>query len=260
MKSLAKRARLNEGYVKAARVNKARVASLTSKQAELRTQMQNMTEEALKLKFDLRHTSMARAWAEGREEKAQDGLRVADGELRKVSDGLQTAQNDLRVARDGLQAAQNELQVVREELETSKNELRVVREELQAAKDELRNTEVLLDRARGEVSEAESSIECLIDECHALRGDLQRHETLVVQRDGTIASFRDDACTQWAYGWLAFQRRVTNAYPGLDLNFDIPSYEEAEDSFSADCSGEPAAPAEARSPSSPSAPNPVPDD
>ena len=45
-----------------------------------------------------------------------------------------------------------------------------------------------------------------------------------------IASLRDEACTQWdgactqwASGWLAFQRRVANAYPGLDLNFDIPS-------------------------------------
>ena len=74
-----------------------------------------------------------------------------------------------------------------------------------------------------------------------------------------IASLRDEACTQWASGWLAFQRRVANAYPGLDLNFDIPSDEEAEESFSADCFGEPATPAEARSPSSPSAPTPAPD-
>ena len=118
---------------------------------------------------------------------------------------------------------------------------------------------MLLDRARCEASEAESSIECLTDECHALRGDLQRQETLVVQRDGAIASLRDEACTQWASGWLAFQMRVANAYPSLDLNFDIPSDEEAKESFSADCSGEPAAPAEARSPSSPSASNLVPD-
>ena len=53
--------------------------------------------------------------------------------------------------------------------------------------------------------------------------------------------------------------RVANAYPGLDLNFDIPSEEEAEESFFADCSGEPATLAEARSPSSPSAPNLAPD-
>ena len=53
--------------------------------------------------------------------------------------------------------------------------------------------------------------------------------------------------------------RVTNAYPGLDLNFDIPNDEEAEESFSVDCFGELAAPVEARSPSSPFAPNPAPD-
>ena len=72
-----------------------------------------------------------------------------------------------------------------------------------------------------------------------------------------IASLRDEAYTQWAFGWLAFQRRVANAYPGLNLNFDIPSDEKAEESFFANCSGEPATPVEARSPSSPSAPNPA---
>ena len=118
---------------------------------------------------------------------------------------------------------------------------------------------MLLDRACCEASEVESSIERFTDECHALRGDLQRQEALIVQRDGAIASLRHDACTQWASGWLAFQRRAANAFPGLDLNFDIPSDEEAEESFSADCSGELAAPAEARSPSSPFAHNPTSD-
>ena len=61
-----------------------------------------MTEEVVKLKSDLRHTSMVRARAEGREEKARDGLRVARGKLREVRDGLQTAHNDLQVAMDGL--------------------------------------------------------------------------------------------------------------------------------------------------------------
>ena len=102
-----------------------------------------------------------------------------------------------------------------------------------------------------------SSIERLTDECHGLRGDLQRQETPVVERDGAIASLRDEACTQWASRWLAFQRRVANAYPGLNLNFDILSDEEAEESFSADCSREPATPTEVRSPSSSSAPNPA---
>ena len=69
-----------------------------------------------------------------------------------------------------------------------------------------------------------------------MRSDLQRQETLVVQRDEAIESLRDEACTQWAFGWLAFQRKAASAYPGLDLNFEIPSDEEVEESFSADCS------------------------
>ena len=158
-------------------------------------------------------------------------------------------------ARDELQDAQMELQVVRDELQLSQNELRATREELRAARDELRNKAALLDGTRHEASEDASSIECLTEECHGLRGDVQRQETLVVQKDGAIASLRDEVCTQWASGWLAFQRKVAKAYPGLNLNFDIPSDEEAEDSFFADYSREPDTPADARSPSSPPAPS-----
>ena len=122
------------------------------------------------------------------------------------------------------------------------------------ARDKLRNKTTLLDGARHEASEAISSVERLTEECHGLRGDLHRQETLVIQRDEVIAILRDEACTQWASGWLAFQRKVVNAYPGLDFNFDIPSDEEAEESLSGDYSGEPDTPAEAHSPSSPSAP------
>ena len=50
--------------------------------------MQNMTEEVVKLKFDLKHTVTARARAEGREEKACASLRAAEVKLREVRDGL----------------------------------------------------------------------------------------------------------------------------------------------------------------------------
>ena len=190
----------------------------------------------MKLKSDLRHTMTMRARAEGREEKARDGLRVAEDELQEVRDELQAAQDDLLVARDGLKATQIELQAVRDELQSSRDELRVTRVELRASRDELCNKAALLDGARREASETVSSIERLTEECHGLRGDLQRQETLVFQRDGAIASLRDEACTQWASGWLGFQRKAANAYPGLDLHFDIPSDEEAEESFSAECS------------------------
>ena len=99
------------------------------------------------------------------------------------------------MARDGLEAAQTELQAVRDELQSSQNELQVTREKLRVARDELWNKATLLDGARCEASEAVSSIERLTEECNGLRGDLQRQETLVVQRDGAIASLRDEACT-----------------------------------------------------------------
>ena len=145
--------------------------------------------------------------------------------------------------------------MVRDELLTSQSELRGSQEELRAARDELRNKTTLLDGARREASKAISSAEHLTKECHGLRGDLHQQVTLVAQRDEVIGRLRDEACTQWASGWLAFQRKAANVYPGLDFNFDIPSDEEAEESLSADYSGEPDTPAEARSPSSPSAPS-----
>ena len=174
-------------------------------------------------------------------------MRAVGGELREVQDELRAAKNDFLEARDGLQSTQYELQMVRDELLTSQGELR-------ESKDELHDKTALLDGARREASEAVNSIERLTEECRGLRGDLHQQVTLVAQRDEVIGRLRDEACTQWASGWLAFQRKAANAYPGLDFNFDIPSDEEDEESLSVDYSREPDTPAEARSPSSPSVP------
>ena len=163
-------------------------------------------------------------------------------------------QIDLLNARDELQSTQYELQTVKDELLASQGELRGSKEELRAANDDLRDKITLLDGARREASEAVSSAERLTEECRGLRGDLHQQVTLVAQRDEIIGKLRDEACTQRASGWLAFQRKAANVYPDLDFNFDIPSDEEAEESLSADYSEEPGTPAEAHSPSSPSAP------
>ena len=254
LKSLAKKVDLNEGHVKAAQVYNARVASLIFEWAKLQDREQSMTEEVVKLKSDLRHTSSARVRAEGREDEARNSLRATEVELREIRDGLQAVQNDMLEARDGLQSAQSELLMIRDELFTSQSKLRRSREELCVAKDELRNKKALLDGARCEASKAISSVEHLTKECHGLRGDLHRQETLIVQREEVIERLRDEACTQWASRWLAFQKKATNAYLSLDFNFDIPSDEETEESLSADYSGEPDTPAEVQSLSSPSAP------
>ena len=80
LKSLAKKANLNEGHAKAARVYKARVTSLSSEQTELRDRVvQHMTKEAMNLKSDLKHIASARARAEGREDEARNSLREAEG-------------------------------------------------------------------------------------------------------------------------------------------------------------------------------------
>ena len=236
LKSLAKKAKLNEGHAKAARVYKARVALLTSEGVELRDRVQCMTEEAVKLKSDLKHTTSARARAKGREDEARNSLRAAKGQLQEVRDELRAVQNDLLDSRDGLQSAQYELQMVRDELLTSQGELLGSKEELRVAKDELHEKTALLDVARREASEAISSAERVTEECRGLRGDLHQQVTLVAQRDEVIGRLRDEACTHWASGWLAFQRKAANVYPGLDFNFDIPSDEEAEKSLSADYS------------------------
>ena len=61
LKGLARKAKLNESHAKAARAYKARVASLTSERAELRGPVHRMAELAVKLKYDLKHTTLARA-------------------------------------------------------------------------------------------------------------------------------------------------------------------------------------------------------
>ena len=105
LKSLAKKAKLNEGHVKAARVYKARVASLIYELTELRDRVQWKIEVTVKLKYDLKHTSSARARAEGREDEARNSLRTTEDELREVRDELWAAHSDLLEARDGLQFA-----------------------------------------------------------------------------------------------------------------------------------------------------------
>ena len=143
--------------------------------------------------------------------------------------------------------------MVRDELLTSQGELRRSNGELRVTKDELRDKTALLDEARREASEAVNSMERLTKECHVLRGDLHQQVTMVAQQDEIIGRLRDQASTQWASGWLAFQQKATIVYPGLDLNFDLPSDEEAKESLFANYSREPGIPAEVHSPSSPSA-------
>ena len=247
LKGLAENAKLNEKRVKIARIYKARAASLTSERTELQERAQRVTEEVERLKSDLKHTTSARAPDESREDEVRSSLSAVEGELREAQSMMRVAQNDLAEARD-------ELQTARDELISYRCELRESREELRAANDELQNKVALLDGARCEASEAANLAKRLDEECGGLRGDLHQQITLVAQRDEIIGRLREQASTQWAFGWLAFQQKAADMYPRLDFNFDLPSDEEAEESFSTNYSQEPGTPAEADFPSSPSVP------
>ena len=209
----------------------------------------------MKLKSDLKHTTSARTRVEGREEEARNSLRVAKVELQEARNELRAVQNDLLEARDGLQFVQSELQMVRDELLTFQSELRGSQEKLRAVRDELHDKIWLLVRARHEASGAISSKERIYEECRGMRRERHQQITLVAKRDEVIERLRDHACTQWASGWLTFQRKTANVYLGLNFNFDILSDEEAEESLSSDYAGEPDTPAEAHSLSLPSAPS-----
>ena len=88
-----------------------------------------------------------------------------------------------------------------------------------------------LEQARQEALEAGNSVECLTEELGRLQMDLARQEALASWRGEVIAELKDEACTQWASGWLVFQRRASRAFPDLEFNIQL-SDEEVEGSTS----------------------------
>ena len=102
MKSLERRVSFAEGSAREVKAYKAKVASLTSENADLQARMQHLAEDAVKYKFDLKHTTTAKVQAKDKEKKARDELRVAEDELWAVRDELQVARDELHVVRDEL--------------------------------------------------------------------------------------------------------------------------------------------------------------
>ena len=68
---------------------------MTSKRAELRAQIQSLTDDVLGYKSDLKHTSTAKARTEDREKKAIEGLRFVEDELRVVKEEFQATREEL---------------------------------------------------------------------------------------------------------------------------------------------------------------------
>ena len=45
-----------------------------------------------------------------------------------------------------------------------------------------------------------------------------------------IVELRNEACTLWAFGWLAFRRKDSKVFPGLSFNFLVLSKDEVGES------------------------------
>ena len=86
---------MTESSTKATKAYKAKVASLTSERVELPARIQSLIEDVMGYKFDMKHTSTAKARAEDREKKAIEGLRVVKDELRVVKEEFQAAKEEL---------------------------------------------------------------------------------------------------------------------------------------------------------------------
>ena len=52
------------------------------------------------------------------------------------------------------------------------------------------------------------------------------------QKEGVIVELRDEACTLWAFGWLAFRRKASKVFLGLSFNFPVPTKDEVGESDS----------------------------
>ena len=146
--------------------------------------------------------------------------------------------------------SRGELRDLQVELRAANGDLNDKVTQLEMARREASKAKALLEAARREAFEAVNSAERLNEECRRLRLDLHQRVSLVAHRDEVIRKLRDQASAQIASRWLAFQQKAVHEYSDLDFNFDLPSDEEAEESFSANYSQEPGTPAEAHSPSS----------
>ena len=94
-KGLARRATLTEGSAKAAKSYKAKVASLTSERASLQDKIRELIEELVKHRSDLKHASVARAWAKDKEKEARKDAKVAEDELQLAREKLQAVKGDM---------------------------------------------------------------------------------------------------------------------------------------------------------------------
>ena len=156
---------------------------------------------------------------------------VLRAQIRDLTGELVKHRSDLKHASTARAQVEDKEKTTQKDLKAAEGELRLVREELQAIKGDLCAKVTTLERVRQEALEVGSSVERLTKKLGKLRMDFERQEALASRRGEVIAKLKDEACTQWASGWLAFQHRASRAFPDLEFNIQL-SDEEVEESAS----------------------------
>ena len=129
------------------------------------------------------------------------GLRA---QIRDMTEELVKHKSDLKHALTARVWAEDREKKVRKDAKVAEDELRLAREELQAVKGDLCAKMTVLDRVRQVPLDDGNSMERLMEELVKLWMDLKRQEALASRRGEVIAELKDEACTQWASGCLAF--------------------------------------------------------
>ena len=107
-------------------------------------------------------------------------------QIRELTKELVKYRYDLKHASVARARAEDKEKEAWKDAKVAEDELRLAREELQAVKGDMWAKMAALERAPQKAL-----------------------ETLASRRGEVIAELKDEACTQWASGWLAFQRRAS---------------------------------------------------
>ena len=129
------------------------------------------------------------------------GLRA---QIRDLTEELVKHRSNLNHASIARARAKDKEKKSRKDLKVAEDELRLAREGLQVVKGDLCAKVATLDLVCWEASEAGSFVERLTEEVGKLWMDLEKQEALASQRGEVIAELKDEACSQWASGWLVF--------------------------------------------------------
>ena len=132
--------------------------------------------------------------------------------------------SDLKHASTVRVRAEDKEKKARKDTKVTEDELRLAKEELQAVKGNLCAKLSALDRVHQEALKARNPVERLMEELGKFWMDLARKEDLASWRGEVIAELKDEACTQWASGWLAFQRRLPELLMSLKTHLIFNSF------------------------------------